>query len=68
MDAPVDGFTVEHVPGAGTVTLTLSNRYGEADQFTLAAVDAGRIGLSDADPGARRAGRDPAARRLVRRD
>jgi hypothetical protein len=44
MDAPVDGFSVEHQPGV--VKLILSNRYGEGDLYLLNAVDAGRIGLA----------------------
>jgi hypothetical protein len=44
VDAPVDGFSVEHTPGA--VTLILSNRYGEGEQYTLDPVSAGRIGLA----------------------
>jgi hypothetical protein len=41
---PVDGFTVEHQ--AGVVILTLSNRYGQGEQYTLDAADAYRIGMA----------------------
>jgi hypothetical protein len=44
VDAPVDGFSVEHTPGL--VTLILSNRYGEGERYTLNAIDAGKVGLA----------------------
>lgn len=40
----IDGFTVEHAHGV--VTMTLSDRYGDGEQYTLLAVDAERLGMA----------------------
>lgn len=39
---PVDGFSVEH--DDDSVILTLSNRYGESESYTLDPLSAVRIG------------------------
>lgn len=40
--SPVDGFTVGHEDG--TVSMTLTSRYGDGEKFTFEALDAARIG------------------------
>ena len=41
---PVDGFSVEH--DDDSVTLTLSNRYGDDESYQFDALTAARIGMA----------------------